>query len=129
MKAALLVIDSFGIGALPDAVDYGDVGSNTALHICQNVPVVHLSWERLLSEAQLLSRRKEVADPDQQWMLEEWIRYIVDENSRIIEPPQMGKHWKEVLRAAREGNLAGASSSAASRRLTPSLFAISSTSP
>ncbi len=42
MKAALLVIDSFGIGALPDAGDYGDEGSNTALHICQNVPVVHL---------------------------------------------------------------------------------------
>ena len=73
----------------------------------RNVPVVHLSWERLLSEAQLLSRRKEVADPDQQWMLEEWIRYIVDEKSRIIEPPQMGEHWKEILRAAREGNLAG----------------------
>ena len=72
----------------------------------RSVPVVHLSWERLFSEAQLLSRRKEVEDPDQRWMLEEWIRYIDDSQSRIIEPPQMGDHWKEILRGAREGNLA-----------------------
>jgi len=71
----------------------------------RRVPVVHLSWERLLSEAQLLSRRKAVADPDQQWMLEEWIRYLGDLQSRIIEPPQIGEHWKKVLRCAREDNL------------------------
>ncbi len=73
----------------------------------RSVPVIHLSWERLLSEAQLLSRRKEVADPDQQWMLEEWIRYVADSQSRIIEPPQMGEYWNEVLQAARESNLNG----------------------
>jgi len=33
MRAFLLVIDSFGIGALPDAAQYGDAGSNTAVHI------------------------------------------------------------------------------------------------
>lgn len=37
MRAFLLVIDSFGIGALPDAADYGDTGSNTAVHIGQAV--------------------------------------------------------------------------------------------
>ncbi len=37
MRAVLLVIDSFGIGYLPDAGKYGDEGSNTALHICQTV--------------------------------------------------------------------------------------------
>lgn len=37
MRAVLLVIDSFGIGALPDAADYGDAGANTALHICEAV--------------------------------------------------------------------------------------------
>lgn len=72
----------------------------------RSVPIVHFSWERLLSEAQLLSRRKGIADPDQQWMLDEWIRYIADPRSRIIEPPHMGPCWGTVLRAAREGNLA-----------------------
>jgi len=38
MKAVILVIDSFGIGALPDAGKYGDQGSNTALHICREIP-------------------------------------------------------------------------------------------
>ncbi|MBN2627787.1 MAG: phosphopentomutase [Spirochaetales bacterium] len=34
MTTVLLVIDSFGIGALPDASKYGDSGANTAGHIC-----------------------------------------------------------------------------------------------
>ena len=33
MRVFLLVIDSFGIGALPDAEQYGDTGSNTAVNI------------------------------------------------------------------------------------------------
>ena len=37
MRALVLVIDSFGIGELPDADQYGDKGSNTALHIAQAV--------------------------------------------------------------------------------------------
>ena len=71
----------------------------------KKVPVVHLSWERLLSEARQLSLQKEVADPDQQWILEEWIRYLMDDNSHIIEQPQMGKNWGKVLRCVRENNL------------------------
>ena len=38
MKITLLVIDSFGIGELPDAAAYGDTGANTALHICERIP-------------------------------------------------------------------------------------------
>ncbi|MEM7671833.1 MAG: phosphopentomutase [Verrucomicrobiota bacterium] len=34
-RSIIWVIDSFGCGALPDADAYGDVGSNTGLHICQ----------------------------------------------------------------------------------------------
>jgi len=67
----------------------------------RSIPVTHFSWERLLSEAQLLSRRKEVSDPDQKWMLDEWIRYVDDPESRIIVPPDLGSHWGDVLKAAR----------------------------
>ncbi len=35
MNVVVLVIDSFGIGAMPDADEYGDSGANTALHICE----------------------------------------------------------------------------------------------
>ena len=71
----------------------------------RSISVFHFSWERLLSEAQLLSRKKEVADPDQRWMLDEWIRYIDDPASRIIVPPDLGSHWGHVLKAARTGAL------------------------
>ncbi len=71
----------------------------------RSIPVSHFSWERLLSEAQLLSRKKEVADPDQKWILDEWIRYIDDPVSRIIVPPDLGSHWGHVLKAARTGAL------------------------
>jgi len=45
MRALLLVIDSFGIGEAPDAAAFGDVGANTALHICEEVSPVR--WENL----------------------------------------------------------------------------------
>ncbi len=38
MKAVVLVIDSFGVGALPDAGKYGDSGANTALSVCSVHP-------------------------------------------------------------------------------------------
>lgn len=37
MRATIIVIDSFGIGELPDAEKYRDTGSNTALHISEAV--------------------------------------------------------------------------------------------
>ena len=72
----------------------------------RGVPVYHISWDRLLSEARMLSARKGVDDPDQQWMLDEWIRYVANPESKIIEPPSLGEHWGTVLQAAREANIA-----------------------
>ncbi|MCL2559126.1 MAG: phosphopentomutase [Turicibacter sp.] len=37
-RAVLIVLDSVGIGELPDAADYGDVGSNTLLNIKEKMP-------------------------------------------------------------------------------------------
>ncbi len=39
MQAVILIIDSFGLGALPDAHLYGDEGVNTARHICEALPL------------------------------------------------------------------------------------------
>ena len=38
-RAIVLVLDSVGIGELPDAAAYGDEGSNTLGHICRDVDV------------------------------------------------------------------------------------------
>lgn len=41
-RVILIVLDSVGIGALPDAGQYGDAGSNTLGHIAQHYPELHL---------------------------------------------------------------------------------------
>ena len=33
----IIVLDSFGVGELPDAIDYNDVGSNTLENIYKNL--------------------------------------------------------------------------------------------
>ena len=38
-KAVLIVLDSVGAGALPDAAAYGDVGANTIGHIAEAMPL------------------------------------------------------------------------------------------
>jgi len=42
MRVILIVLDSVGIGALPDAAEYGDTGANTLMHIQEAVPSMHL---------------------------------------------------------------------------------------
>lgn len=85
-----------------------DGGPPLTLDRRSNIPVVHFSWERLLSEAQVL--REEISDPDQKWILKEWIRYVEDSNSRIIIPPDLGSHWRAVLEAAGKNALKESSS-------------------
>jgi phosphopentomutase len=45
MRAILLVIDGFGMGALPDAAAYNDEGADTALHVCERTE--DLNWPTL----------------------------------------------------------------------------------
>src|SRR5882762_5245351 len=35
MRVFLIVLDGVGMGALPDAADYGDAGSHTLLHVAE----------------------------------------------------------------------------------------------
>lgn len=68
MKTVLLVIDSFGIGSLPDGDAYGDGGANTAAHICETIDGVH--WPHMaemgLGKASLIlgNELKGVSSPD-----------------------------------------------------------------
>ena len=36
-RAFVVVVDACGAGALPDAADYGDAGTNTLLHVAEAV--------------------------------------------------------------------------------------------
>ncbi|MDJ0684737.1 MAG: phosphopentomutase [Alphaproteobacteria bacterium] len=56
-RAIILVMDSFGIGAAPDAADFGDAGSDTLGHIAERRPTLALpNLQRLgLGEAARLA--------------------------------------------------------------------------
>lgn len=41
-RAIIIVLDAVGIGELPDAPEYGDVGSNTLMHVKQQKPELDL---------------------------------------------------------------------------------------
>ncbi|MDP9290865.1 MAG: phosphopentomutase [Verrucomicrobiota bacterium] len=42
MRALLVVLDGLGVGAAPDAAEYGDIGANTLRHICEKMPEIEL---------------------------------------------------------------------------------------
>lgn len=89
------------------AINGGLPFTGVSKNLLKGVTVVHLSWERLLSEARLLRGQDRVADADQQWILDEWIQYVSDPASKIVDPPSLGPRFGDLLTAAKEGNLAG----------------------
>ena len=56
-RAAVIVMDACGVGALPDAASYGDEGTNTLVHLAEQavqgtvlpVEVTEESWDRVLA--------------------------------------------------------------------------------
>ena len=57
-RAIVIVLDSVGIGELPDAAAYGDEGSNTLAHIAARVPLKVSAMRRLG-----LGRLADIGDP------------------------------------------------------------------
>ena len=62
--------------------------------------IIHLSWERLLREAQLLIRQDTVKDTDQQYILKEWVKYLLNPNAKIMSDHVVGDYWQDILKAA-----------------------------
>ena len=56
MRALLLVLDSVGCGAAPDAAQYGDAGSHTLGHIYERTPGLSLPTLEALGLASILGR-------------------------------------------------------------------------
>ncbi len=71
----------------------------------RSVPLKHLSWDKLMAKARTLSSKAEVSDPDQAWILNEWIKYVRDPRSKIMIEPTLGRDWNDVVGAARSGAL------------------------
>jgi phosphopentomutase len=53
-RAIVIVLDSVGAGALPDAKDYGDVGANTLGHIAEHMNGLHLPYMQQMGLGNIL---------------------------------------------------------------------------
>lgn len=59
-RAIVVVLDSLGVGALPDAAQFGDEGSNTLGHIWERFPQLNIPNLRALGLGRIMGRADEV---------------------------------------------------------------------
>ena len=66
----------------------------------RRVALHHLSWSRIHTEALIQQTNHTVSDPDQAWLLSEFIRYIEEPKSGALDFEDMGPAWVAVRNAA-----------------------------
>jgi hypothetical protein len=71
----------------------------------QAVGLYHLSWSQIRTEALVEQANRSVSDPDQAWILAEFIRYLEHPRSGAIDFDDMGPSWVQVRDRARVGTL------------------------
>ena len=76
------------------------VGSTQRRH--RNIPLHHLSWARILATARRVNEHIGVEDPDQKWILKEFIRYLDHAESGARSFDDMGSDWNPVRSALRQ---------------------------
>ncbi len=71
----------------------------------QAAKLYHLSWSQIRTEALVEQANRSVSDPDQAWVLAEFIRYLEHHRSGAIDFDDMGPSWVHVRDRARAGTL------------------------
>ena len=71
----------------------------------KKVDLFHLSWSRIHTEAIIEQTNQMVSDPDQAWILSEFVRYIENSKSGAWDFDDMGPDWVEVRNAAAQQTL------------------------
>lgn len=79
----------------------------------KKVSLHHMSWSQILTEALVAQANRAVSDPDQAWILNEFIRYLQHPKSGAAEFEDMGATWVEVREAVRSGSLRASDKGAA----------------
>lgn len=64
----------------------------------KKVSLFHWSWSYLKTEAKIQLSKSAVSDPDQAYMLEEYVRYLEHDSAGVSEFEQMGKEWVEACK-------------------------------
>ena len=60
-RAFVVVLDACGVGALPDAAEYGDAGTNTLGHLAQHLGGLRLPTLERLGLGSILAARGRAA--------------------------------------------------------------------
>jgi len=71
----------------------------------QAAKLYHLSWSQIRTEALVEQANRSISDPDQAWILAEFIRYLEHPRSGAIDFDDMGPSWVHVRDRARAGTL------------------------
>lgn len=64
----------------------------------RKVALYHWSWSYLKTEAKIQLSKSAVSDPDQAYMLDEYVRFLEHDSAGVSEFEQMGKEWVEACR-------------------------------
>lgn len=64
----------------------------------KKVSLFHWSWSYLKTEAKIQIAKSSVSDPDQAYMLEEYVRFLEHDSAGVSEFRQMGKEWVEACK-------------------------------
>lgn len=64
----------------------------------KKVELFHWSWSFLQTEAKIQLSKSAVSDPDQAYMLDQYVRYLEHDSAGVSEFEQMGKDWVEACK-------------------------------
>jgi hypothetical protein len=89
-----------------------EISSAPGVHPCtvdkrklRKVALHHMSWSQLHTLAVMEQLNHQVADPDQAWILKEYVRYLEHPKSGAIDFDDMGPEWVSVRDAVGAGTL------------------------
>lgn len=71
----------------------------------KKVSLYHLSWSRIQTEALIEQFNHLVSDPDQAWILSEFVRYITNQKSGAWDFDDMGPNWVAIRNASALGTV------------------------
>ncbi|MEQ9244832.1 MAG: hypothetical protein RLO21_02495, partial [Nitratireductor sp.] len=73
--------------------------------LTRKVSIFHWSWKTILTEAVLLQTREAILDPDQAFLLREFIRFLSHDSIGITGFDQMPREWKDLITLVKSGGV------------------------
>lgn len=78
--------------------------------LTKKVDLLHWSWKTVLTEAVLLQTRDAVRDPDQAFILREFVRFLSHDSVGITGFDRMPSQWRDTITLLKSGGVVGKTS-------------------